>query len=433
MSRYSAIRIVSAAFCLALLAGTAVPAASAGTDAGGRASRFIKLASVSCASAGNCTAGGWSGATAYELSEVQGVWGSARAVAGNVFRGRPKRITAVSCGAAGGGVAAGDANDPAANGDTFAVDEVRGAWRRAVLVDPAGLDVRSASCGSAGNCAVSGQELLGEDTVGGFVASEVNGRWGQPVDPGFYGGGFATVSSVSCPSAGNCAAVGYGDSPFMLIQRDGRWGQPLTVAGNLNGVIITSLSCPARGDCAVGGYFMDTSGKFQGFLIDVANGQPGNPIAIPVNRSGQADLTVSVSCGAPGNCAAGGSYTDAAGRVQAFVMNEVSGRWGTLMPVPGLSRLNTGGRAYVTSVSCASAGNCAAGGAFTVSSANRAFVVSERNGRWSKAIAVGLAGHSTVNSVSCGAPGWCAAAGTRFVVSDVNGRWQRAVLARRPA
>jgi len=38
-----------------------------------------------------------------------------------------------------------------------------------------------------------------------------------------------------------------------------------------------------------------------------------------------------------------------------------AGTWGTAQEVPGSAALNTGGNAEVTSVSCASVGNCAAG------------------------------------------------------------------------
>jgi len=40
----------------------------------------------------------------------------------------------------------------------------------------------------------------------------------------------------------------------------------------------------------------------------------------------------------------------------------VVGSWGKAVEVPGLAALNTGGDAAVTSVSCPSAGDCAAGG-----------------------------------------------------------------------
>ena len=42
-----------------------------------------------------------------------------------------------------------------------------------------------------------------------------------------------------------------------------------------------------------------------------------------------------------------------------------AGSWGTAIEVPGLGALNAGGAAEVLSVSCASAGSCAAGGAYS--------------------------------------------------------------------
>src|SRR5215470_16273244 len=67
--------------------------------------------------------------------------------------------------------------------------------------------------------------------------------------------------------------------------------------------------------------------------------------------------------------------------------------WGKEIEVPGLGALNTGGNASVNSVSCASAGNCAAGGhyASSVSDCHRsfqAFVASRQNGHWGTAIEV---------------------------------------------
>ena len=54
------------------------------------------------------------------------------------------------------------------------------------------------------------------------------------------------------------------------------------------------------------------------------------------------------------------------------------GTWGTAKEVPGTATLNAGGSAAVWSVSCASAGNCSAGGGYTDSSGHgQAFVVSE--------------------------------------------------------
>ena len=66
-------------------------------------------------------------------------------------------------------------------------------------------------------------------------------------------------------------------------------------------------------------------------------------------------------------------------------MSEKNGIWGTAQAVPGLGVV-LGGKpsgAQFSDVSCPSAGNCDAVGAYSPSSSRtRAFVVSERKGVW---------------------------------------------------
>ena len=101
------------------------------------------------------------------------------------------------------------------------------------------------------------------------------------------------------------------------------------------------------------------------------------PGTAALNRGGAAEIG-SVSCSSAGNCSAGGAYTDSSGRGQAFVVNQVNGTWHTAIEVPGTAALNKGGVAGVASVSCASAGNCSAGGHYTDSSGHsQALVASE--------------------------------------------------------
>ena len=57
--------------------------------------------------------------------------------------------------------------------------------------------------------------------------------------------------------------------------------------------------------------------------------------------------------------------SDGVGGAQAFVVSKTNGTWGNAIEVPGLGTLNTRGNARVESVSCGSAGNCAAGGFYT--------------------------------------------------------------------
>ena len=57
--------------------------------------------------------------------------------------------------------------------------------------------------------------------------------------------------------------------------------------------------------------------------------------------------------------------------------SQVNGTWRTAIEIPGLGTLNAGGNASITSVSCATAGTCAAGGSYTDGAGHtQAFVVS---------------------------------------------------------
>ena len=93
----------------------------------------------------------------------------------------------------------------------------------------------------------------------------------------------------------------------------------------------------------------------------------GQAIEVPglgaLNAGGHA-LVSSVSCASAGSCTAGGGYTDHHGRFQAFVASQRNGRWGTAIEVPGTAALNAGGEAQVNSVSCNQPGPCTAGGSY---------------------------------------------------------------------
>ncbi len=377
-------------------------------------------------------------------------------------------VESVSC-ASAGNCAAGGHYRNRHGGQGFVVSERHGRWGRAIEVpglgalNEGGADVSSVACGSAGNCAAGGFYSYAEpayDRVAPFVATERGGRWGKAVDLQADG----EVYSMSCASGGNCLAGGSAAGPdeyyanhnaFFIEERAGHWGRLSPVPGlrALKHVDswISSVACPSAGNCAVGGGYDDRSGHQQAFVADERNGRWGMAMQVPglgaLNAGGSADL--SVSCGSAGNCAAGGYYRDGDGHYQGFVAVERSGRWGRAIEVPGLGVLNKGDRAAVNSVSCGSAGNCAAGGTYDGgvvppkrSGRLRGFVAAERNGRWGRAIQVpGLAvlskrGNAFVTSVSCASAGNCAAGGyytdrsrhrQGFVAVERNGRWGTAI------
>jgi hypothetical protein len=79
------------------------------------------------------------------------------------------------------------------------------------------------------------------------------------------------------------------------------------------------------GSCSAGGYYrVNSNDEYQGFVVSERNGRWGKAIEVPGTAAlnkGFAFLN-SVSCAAPGNCGAGGYYTDRHGHQQGFVVSQ---------------------------------------------------------------------------------------------------------------
>ena len=366
---------------------------TAGLGSGGSA----RANSVSCPSAGNCAVGGsWSRQSgAFVADEKAGTWRPAKDVPGAAALGSLAEVISVSCDSAGNCIAGGDYYNGVSQ--AMVASEVHGVWHAAFTppgtytdASGAGSGVTSVSC-TAGYCAVGGSI---EDNAGleqAFVASEKHSSWQTAVEvPGtdaLNTSGQASVVGVSCSSPGNCAADGYyavgnitngGLRLFVANERNGTWGTaqhlPLVLPfiGNRN-LGVAPISCATAGNCAAGGSYVDSSGKTQAFVVTEKNGvwQPAREVAAALNVKGQAAVNT-ISCPSAGNCAAGGTYALASGS-QAFVVTEKHGVWQPAHEVAGA--LNTGGNAGVQSVSCPSVGSCTAVGTYSDAAGNPAFTV----------------------------------------------------------
>jgi len=174
--------------------------------------------------------------------------------------------------------------------------------------------------------------------------------------------------------------------PFVVSETNGTWGTAGEVPGSgaLNGGglgFADSVSCTAAGSCAVGGDY-SVGPRMHPFVVSETNGTwgtAGEVLGSDTFNLGEFGSGTLVSCGSAGNCAAGVTYTaDVTGNQQAFVVSETNGTWGTAIDVPGLAALDARKNASVTSVSCRSAGSCAAGGTYTDASGHtQAFVVNQ--------------------------------------------------------
>ena len=363
------------------------------------------IGTVSCASSTNCGAGGsyTSGFSstapiiqAFVVNKTANIWRRAAEVPGTAAlnTGGNAKINAVSCPGPGDCSAGGYYTDSSGHQQALVVTETGGIWGTAQEVPGIGAlnaggsaRILSVWCSAAGDCSAGGQyaskTVDGIATVQAFVVNETGGTWGEAAEvPGtaaLNGGGYATVNSVSCTSAGNCSAGGsYTTSTpvtqaFIADETNGTWGKaravPGSVALNKRGLAqINSVSCTSAGNCSAGGFYLDASFNTQAFVVSESGGTWGTATEIPgsaaLDKGSPGAMAVAVSCGAPGDCSVTGSYTDGSGLQQAFVADQSSGTWSSAEEVPGTAALNGGGQAVAQSVSCASTGLCNAVGTY---------------------------------------------------------------------
>ena len=371
---------------------------------------------LSCAAPGDCAVGGVYASAPHTnqpfvASEVSGTWKRAIEVPGIAAlegAGGGAEVDSVSCGAPGDCTAVGTYQTTYSQSSwltqAYVSDEVKGVWRKAIEIPGFAAfntlgqaTVTSVSCAAAGSCVVGGS-YGGAARIRAFVADEVAGTWQKPIQvPGtepFNVTGKSQVSIVSCAAAGDCVAAGYDQSSqdqgeaFVADEVNGTWQKAIAVPGTqaLNvdgdgGAI--ALSCPAVGSCTVGGNVVDGSEIYHPFVDDEVGGVWRTAIEVPgvaEDIPEAMDSVDSLSCAAPGDCVAGGTYdsgnyqtpyydtaysaTSSPALTQAFVSDEVNGVWHRATEIPGLAVLDVGPMAVLSAVSCGAVGACVAGGSY---------------------------------------------------------------------
>jgi hypothetical protein len=369
--------------------------------------------------------------------------------------GQGATINAIACPSPGNCTAVGHFTDSHDSRAAIADGEVNHTWAAAIqpfgTVEEffSDLDLLSVSCSSAGNCTAVGVFTYKSEWTAGLVLNETKGKW--LLAQYFYQNDKGVqVSSVSCPHKTNdaCAAGGYyvdasGKTQALLLYQsaNGNWFTLPAVPGlgalNAGGnAAVTSMSCPSAGNCAAGGYYTDSSANRQAFVITEKKGTWGNAreAAGPLNTGGYAQVNA-LSCASAGNCVAAGQffrYVAPAASTQAFEATEKNGAWSSAVEVPGTAGLNVEGVALVTSVSCAPAGgplNCALGGRFQDKTGHaQAFVDLLKKGAWQKASAIAtahnLGGYAQVSTVSCPTAGNCAAGGYYLTAAGSSQKYE---------
>jgi hypothetical protein len=274
----------------------------------------------------------------------------------------------------------------------FVAGETHGRWDKAqpvpglaALATGGFTQIDAISCASAGNCTAVGRyNIKGASGPQLFAVSETGGVWGTaeqiPRIRALDRGEPAVVSSISCASAGNCALAGnynltqFTTQAFVASQVGGTWAKAEIVPGiaalNPAGVGATAaVSCPAVGECTAGGYYTGVPGHSHAFTVTQTGATWAKAQPVPGTLATNVNATrgvVALSCASVGTCSAGGSYTDAAGHQQAFMLTQAHGTWHPRREVPGTVALNRGGNASVQAVSCPPTGPCGIAGVYTL-------------------------------------------------------------------
>jgi LPXTG-motif cell wall-anchored protein len=416
--------------------------------------------SVSCASEGNCTAvGSFKNAAGFiealTMTSTGGVWGQATPAvfaSGMENTGEDSRLKSVSCASAGNCTAVGTFKTAAGGFEAFTMTSTNGVWGQATqAVFPFGRRdfsrdafFNSVSCASAGNCSAVGSFMNATGGDEAFTMTSTNGVWSQATPAVFASGVQFNVpqsrfTSMSCALAENCTAVGSfktatgGFEAFTMTSTNGVWGQAMPavfasgVQFNVPNSELVSVSCTSVGNCTAAGYLLNVNQEGEAFTMSSTNGVWGQATPAVFASGDQAPsrdaIFTSVSCVSAGNCTAVGLFSSTTSSGFPFTMTSTNGVWGQAIPVVfanSVRTINIPDHSFL-SVSCASAGNCTVAGSFknsNIVSFYDAFTLTSTNGVWGQAttvvfdsglqFAVPMAG---ITSVSCASAGNCTAVG----------------------
>lgn len=376
------------------------------------------LLGVSCPAAGACTGAGAVG-TEIALASFETLTGGslASAVATDTIRpivaaqttagwsatsitppegaqARKAYVGAISCTAPGNCVAVGAYKlEGVEEVLPMAAFEVGGAWRQASPIAlPSGAatgkqvaTLTGVSCATPDTCTAVGEYENAGKVVEPIVASETDGTWtqaqGVPLAEGQESTAPASLSSVSCPAAGACVAAGEftgsGGAPMAiaLSEQSGTWGQPRPIpppGGVIGATSLESVSCAAAGSCtAVGLSEYEPEGGGEPHIAPLAvsetGGAWGQPQALPTSGAPQISALTSVSCVAPGACAAVGlSLTEVpTPSLTALAVSQADGAWEPTEAIAPPANAGAGvgiAGALMSAVSCSGGERCLAAG-----------------------------------------------------------------------
>ena len=224
--------------------------------------------------------------------------------------------------------------------------------------------MNAVTCLSKTECTAVGTDLTFSNTFNSMVESWNGTKWSVIPSPNVSGAADNVLSGVTCESATLCMAVGnvetsYPDVDTLIEQWDGTsWSIDSSpdVSGDLQNKL-TSVSCPSAADCIAVGYSQDPGNEEA--VVETWNGTTwtmGSP-AVP-SESASDDLS-GITCTSISSCVAVGRNWATENSQSATLAEQWSGAEWSVVSTPNPTGILGD---FLLSVSCSSATTCEAAG-----------------------------------------------------------------------
>ena len=279
-----------------------------------------------------------------------------------------------------------------------------------ILVGLIANDLESVSCANATRCFAVGSSSSDSTPTETFVQQWDGSTWSLVSLAPPSTRKFAVLSSVSCPGARRCYAVGryLGKKLLPLVEQwDGKaWSRKDgPIRSTVDGAAFASVACPNSSRCFAVGY--QHKGQVTTTLVEHWNGSVWTPVA-SANPGGSTDTSLTaVSCATATSCVAIGS-SHSNGTTRPIAERWDGTRWSLTGPLA-----SAGPAARLASIACTGATNCTAVGRAVLNGTTAPLVERWNGARWSIEASASREGalSSSFSGIGCSAAGGCYAVG----------------------
>jgi len=283
----------------------------------------------------------------YLVSQTASGWAAPQRVPVVASAHQGVQIEAIQCPVVGSCELLGMSRNSSTSGSMFVLSWRDGVFSRAHVFTVGSLgkgaldaEVLSLSCPSLGSCVVVGRYTTLSPSIRfePFTISQVAGTWHSPQRRGAYQAASRnnSLESVSCPSPGNCVAVGASESrltasargELVMTETSGVWGAARLLAHAPGGATLRAVSCVSPGNCTalmtmgLGVSYGTNAGE-----VSETGGHWAPPSGAPSSGYSQLEL-IALACVSPFACTAAGDATPlkTVGRVPVVAASD-SGVW----------------------------------------------------------------------------------------------------------